>query len=632
MGIKLILLLFIIGKAKGSSSLLKPCVGQEQVLSQVLRDVVSQNKLKGLLLLNTIYRNESKSAVSSVNHLFRHASALTTVVYVNDNFEQNCYLRNISRLNPRGKKKILMHSNLVTTDSTFSIATMDHSWLVYHKKWITRCVRVMRQYFCSIQGVSKTLLIFMVNKRFSKYESLLRRLAKASYTNIDVLEVQRNPKTRSYYKFRLVQFNPYDNTLTNRPYKPGMPIFLNLANDLHNTKLIVQTDLQEQVIIKNWTPCKNYTGYSCLYYFRILYSLETALTQMNASWRHLLYRKLPHRHYYDMSFMPCGIFPRAPEVDTTFIYPAHAEASYFMAPSFYDEITRQTYDVLLSSLFLIIISIFIFCLWSRWFEFDRQTWEPMMVFSMIISVGNPRDPVRAGEYVMFMCLITVAFFFGSDWISGLTEITISTKEERRVQTLDEVRANNITLAFCKVHRLSWTDKELGSLKYKVIGDDFESSRKLYEHVTDMLKHQNLSLSTHILNLLDVQVPQKISMIGKVYARLSFIKESSYTGDMILAVWKRNRAWLNRLNNNLLRFNEYRLKNHPVRSYEKYNIYRKHFGKYSEQLTLEILQEKEDSLITSMEDYYWMILVISGLISLFLLILEVYFFRIFCCLG
>lgn len=245
---------------------------------------------------------------------------------------------------------------------------------------------------------------------------------------------------------------------------------------------------------------------------------------------------------------------------------------------------------------------------------------------MIISVGNPRDPVRSGEYVMFMCLISIGFFFGSDLILGMTEVTIPFEEERSVQTLDDVRANNVTLTFYVVSRLFWTDKELSSFKHKEIGDDFGSARKLYKHVKDMLKYQNLSTSMRIMNLMDVPVPQRISIRGKIYARLSFFKETSIVDDQILAVWQRNRPWSNRLNNNLLKFHEYGLKQHPCMSYEKYNMYYRHFGYYCEDFAMKESKKEEDSLIEEVQEYYLMIIGTSTFIPFLLLLFEMYFFH------
>lgn len=128
----------------------------------------------------------------------------------------------------------------------------------------------------------------------------------------------------------------------------------------------------------------------------------------------------------------------------TIIYPSYLRLVYMIAPSFYDEISQIKIDVLLICALIIVSSIYILWQWSRWFEFDSLTWDPTVIFSMIISLANPRSPNRTGEYVMFITVIAVGFFFGCELILGMTSLSVTRHVERPVETLHDMCLNNIS--------------------------------------------------------------------------------------------------------------------------------------------------------------------------------------------
>lgn len=184
------------------------------------------------------------------------------------------------------------------------------------------------------------------------------------------------------------------------------------------------------------------------------------------------------------------------------------------------------------------ISCFWFC--AKFFKFDRLTWDPAtVIFSMIISVGNPRNPERLGESItLFFTLIMVGFFFGSELVMNLTTVSIKNSVERPTETWNDLQSNKLTLVYFSVpenDEYAW--KNMKKVRYIQIRTNLDNKK----YFRQILRFKNISLTSQLEIMCGNDVPQRLVLSkGKVHVRLSKINEKyvDYSYRM-----KPNRPWL-----------------------------------------------------------------------------------------
>lgn len=591
------------------SVLLKP-YRRDITLKYVLHDVISQNRLRGFYILNAINYKVPKAIELKMKDIIQLTVQLTTVTCMHfKNIEHERFLQNVTRFY-RSKKLTfrgyLMKGNLAANDNTYCIVIVHCRQLTYLHKilLVAQCI------IPSAQSVTQMLVVALVHRKYSKYKSSLELCSTENVYNVDVLEIKVNAK-RSVEgnEYRVLQYEPFKKLFRAQKYRRGLKFFpTNSDINLYGHEILVKTALTKR------KPAKKYE-FSEVYILRY-YPLEAAIKQLNASCRFLLKGEKSKTRAY----MYATLTTVMPNLFEAFIAPPIPRVAYFMAPTFYDTIDQGNFDVWFACLVGICWSITVFWMWARFYRFDRLTWDPFMIFSMIIGVGNPRGPVRPGEYVTFMTVISVGFFFGSDLIFGLTSLSIVRKVERGIETIEDFRANNITIGYSVIPDFNtWTWERMKSLRikyFKMEVSNFHRSHRKY--LKQMYHFKNVSLTTLFFSDFG-SAPQILKLDNVVYARLSGIVET------YLSMWwtmNRNQPWFHDLNYKYMRFHESYLSSLPEQTLYVHKgywmTYINSMRELREQLDLEKHEESEMAIINGL---LW-IYVMSCFLSFVLLVLEV----------
>lgn len=202
-------------------------------------------------------------------------------------------------------------------------------------------------------------------------------------------------RSDGFYKYKLFRYDQYKKVVRIQYYKRGIQFFSNFANNLHRHEIYLQTQLNNQVSEKKWM--KNGGSYITLGIINLW-----TLRQLNGSVRLVLFREV---NKYDINikdeYYACG----GSDIFLATVAPPLPRAAYFMTPCFYDEKQHKYYGILITSLAVIFWTIFSFYYYAKKFRFDQLTWEPTIVFSMIISIANPRNPVNRVETALFRTLV-----------------------------------------------------------------------------------------------------------------------------------------------------------------------------------------------------------------------------------
>lgn len=187
----------------------------------------------------------------------------------------------------------------------------------------------------------------------------------------------------------------------------------------------------------------------------------------------------------------------------------------------------------------------IFVLWRRLISADPVTFTPLSIVEMIFGNGNARNPITKIEIIFFYCLITIGFFFGTDLTSGLTSITFTYKNEKALESFEDLRNNNITIIL-STNRMDSVAKHIrryiidSKVKYEIFPikslkvDKITIPDYFSELVRRTLFSKNLSFSNYFIEIIGVRFPKYILINNEQVAQVSSLKETEY-----IKVWFMN---------------------------------------------------------------------------------------------
>lgn len=585
-------------------------------LQLTIKNVVSQNNIKGFIIFNFIVEKRS-FIVRQAQDVIRQATKVASVACIKYPLKNHKrYYRNISRFGAANKKYMFVHHRLTFSGDTFAIFIIDHNWLK-KKASLINWLETLFMFFQSRHDVSKALVIAVVDKKSSTYKQVFVSLTNKQIYQTNILEVRRNWKSfKESFNYSVVEWNPYVKKCRRKTVRCKNIFSPDLESNLNRHQFIVQSMFDK---LYKLSEVKTLKSAAMLDLFD-LYPFATAVKQLNASCKFVQCTKATINSYKDFHLVRYGEFPRAPDLSSAVLNPMYVQPDYFLAPSLYEARNDSSLGSLTSCLLMVAALIFIFWAISRLHRYDTLTWEPIVVFSMIISTANPRNPVRLRETVMFLCLISVGFFVGNDLIFGMTSTTIYRREENPIESLEDIQNNNITMYLYQVRdkRQNWGSDALSKLKMVQLSL-YTKTKWSVENFKNMLVHRNVCLSTVWLSRLGVDIPQRIIIDSEVCARRTYVNEVYFGCTAV--VYHHNIPCFNKLKYNLMRFHENSLLSYPRLTYERHLSYVKHIGVNVNNLALQWKsKQEEESFVLELQNF-WMIIVAGIILPILLLIGE-----------
>lgn len=539
---------------------IKPCK-RDNTINLIFRSIIAKNELTGFTIFN-FYKKDNPKISSRVNEIISHLTKTTTIASVDSRVSSilHRFRRNVKRFKSNA---FLLQENLIARDKVCMIMIINSQLLAI--KDINNMILNSYHLFSSVQGVFKMLLISVGSTKYKKYKQFLRNMARNHAYSIDVLEIVANRARRlsDTCRYTVVQFNSFSNKLITRRYHKKVTFFPCLVKNLHRKKFTISR-LGPKREKFTWSKGGNKMSFVGIYLL-VAYPLEVALSKSNASLDYMTEIKSA-----DFDVLSCGLFPR---IDMSYMYPPKMKRIYFVLPSMYDEIHSKSYTLFISSLLTITLMVTSFLAWSKLFyDNNNQTWYPIIIFSMIIGLANPRNPVKLAETVLFMCLISVGFFCGSDLVFDVSSVTVIQHVERRLETLDNVIENNITLVFMGSPVKRWPSDIVSNIKW-IEMKKFDDNKCSFEH---LLRFGNVSVTPCYVEMLGVSFPERIMSGTNVLARKSNINDFYYGKMLIVHL---NSPWLHHLSHNILRFHSCGLEKIPKVTAYQLKFYNNAIGKH-----------------------------------------------------
>lgn len=572
-------------------------IRRDSKIQSILQTLIRQNNLTGFLFTSYFYKYSPEN-IFVRKEIIRHASQLATVSLFNSKVKMEKYDRNVTKFySPTYANVPLTRLDLVASDNVGLLIVIDSKFIHRHdESVIIQYISSLVVHFTAVQGVSKILLVPIVQSRFTHYKRLLKKLIKSHLYNVEVLEIQiKRKNSLSSFTHRVIQLRYYENVYTNKLFDSKVKFF-KASRNLHNHKLFTGplNEFEEQV--HSWHTKYKFALHFVMIYLPFYYPIETAMKMLNST----LICQPKRKFYKDIFFEHLDSFPN--------IYTAKISGkpvnTYFIVPTLYDKCYCKSYNLLVTSLLAIAAVIVIFWLWSKTFEFDSRTWQPITIFSMIIGICNPRNPKYLAETVTFMCLILIGFFFGSDLIFGLSAVTLVQETERSIESPEDLNANNISIMLTP---------KIWIKSNKTIAEK-EAYWPLFRQ---MLIYKNVSVSSGLMETLRCQMPDRIIINDRVAATKSNILDIRWGVNWLFDL---NYPLLHVINYNILRFNEGMLSKVP-RAVQYNTLFsdRLNFGK----LIAGIKELENQPLQIAELKNSWMILAIGNVAAIAILMLEIF---------
>lgn len=573
---------------------------RDRVLKSVLRKIVDANELNGFLVCNFILQKRNAEVVAKSQELLREASSCATVVKGDCSLADDRTFRRFMR-NP---VKDLVHYHVAATGKVYIIIILDSGWLLQNIDNPFEAIRFFNLHYSTRLSVTKTLVVTILDKPYKFYKRLLRKVPVKSFYfyNIDVLEIviRRNRKRAApRVQYRVIRFDFFKKNLRVTKYSRKTKFFPDKMKNLHGLKLTMRR-------YPNFNSNNNNDMYRQFGNLMIHYPFECVVKQLNGT------PIFVGPKYNSFACHSINLNIRD-DITTNTLISAKSLSICYVVPVLYDEVQGTDYRQIGFNLIALIAIIFIYQKLRDYLHFDTQTWQLTRIFSMIIGIANPRNPVRFGETVAFALLIAVGFFAGSDIIFGLFSANVVQKVERQLETVEDVIRNNISFGYSVIE-----EKE----RFEMIPNvNWFKIEKV--HVFDnLLTYKNESVVS-TSEYFSLPFPAKVMVNSKIHARRSNIHHSFSTYHVWLVA--RCCPWLQNMNYCLMRYYESFIEKTRETNRIQELLVRLEMKVPIEKLTLK-LQEESEVKTEDIAGGLWSLIALGVVLPLFVLAIEVIFHK------
>lgn len=389
---------------------------------------------------------------------------------------------------------------------------------------------------------SKFLIISIVNKSSYPNKWLLQLYQVESIMNIAILQITVH--ANHTYGFQTFSLNPFTRKFLSESYPSKMTWFEDKTRNLQRRKITL--------CFSDGTNSKR-ASISWLVKLRMMEAIEK---QTNMTTRRITVNARDKSRYTkcDMGFgwdeiirdCTCSKMHRLKIYSFTL--------RCLLVPVLYDVTVVYNVEAFFFKIFVIVSLITTVKFFTALFKMDHEQWYPMMIFGMLLSLPNPREPIARAEYVMLIILLITGFFFGSDLISGLTSNSMVQEIERPISEIIDLRDNNLTVILPTFLKTLEANKEFTDVlnPNKILYCEYSPQ----EHYKMLIIDKNVSLFSDASEYL----PSKLVLDKKLRCRTSGILISFQANmDSI----KFNSPFLDRFSDIQWRFHEASLENHPM---------------------------------------------------------------------
>lgn len=613
---------------KKSSKLNKP----KDKLGFIFQDLKAQLNVKYFVVVSVIPANcKSSIQVRTLDLLIQKMTKTTAAV---------CFLFNHSKFARKGDKPITAYvldyykRNMPATETARFIYVLAPGNRKSVSILFEEILGFAYEYYVGNHSVPKLLMVAIVEKKTGEWKQRLEYLfRRKGFFDINVLEIligRRKSKPNAdviHRCSRMYHLNPFSKQFFSSPIRKGIKWFPDKLHNLHGYPLYVLTtkEVTEMWAQRKVEPDIRQDSIGRTDFIKSLPKVLNVTSKKLSRHQYIFNENKVHLIIFD-KMMP----PRKSKYLVPHIYPMVKPLEQlievmFVPVIYYEEVVESDNTVVLTSVATLVMLVVAIYLWTL--AFDINPWSPLSIFGMIVVQPNPRTPVTRFQYVLFICLIAVGFFFGSELTQGLTSSNIVVPKERKLESFNDLRENNITVLLNQAVRKGRKGKgngmklTPGNVTLEPKWRQFLSNDTFKKRVIEnLLLLQNYSISTAFEDHSGVHFPAKVVENNVVLA-----KKSNIISDwrIITLRMPRSNSYVNRVSDIYWRYFEAGLRNHrDHREYSRKS--RRKFNEFRDQAIDRQMEEEEQlNQMESLSIFFYLV-TIGPLASLVVLILELAF--------
>lgn len=592
-------------------------------LELIFNDLRTQLDTKYFVVVGAITRNCRNSKQVRIFDVLMQKVVKTSIAV--------CFLFHSSKFARKGDKTITPYAlsyykrNMPATETALFV----YALMPGNRRTVYECLEnllsIMYEYHVGDRQVPKVLIIAIVETKTGGWKQMLRSFFRTNgFFDINVLEIlvsRQKSKSNAdmIHSHKMYHLNPFSKKFFSSPIKKGIKWFPDKLNNLHRYPCYTFTAKEATL----WEGRETDT------YFRLnkigrddfikslpkLLNVTLKRMSIPAPGRFNIFGKVsPLSKYFKTHIMPT-VKPLDQLIEVLFV------------PVIYDEeIKSDDNEVLLNvtTLLLLVVTVY---LWTM--AFEASPWSPLSIFGMIVMQSNSQAPVTRSQCTLFICLIAIGFFFGSELTEGLTSANIVMRKERKLENLDDLRLNNITALLNPVG-VRYAEKHNKPFKRSGVKLDGRWRKFIHydyfkkEVIGNLILHQNYSISTAFEEYSGVNFPRTLVDNNIVLAKRSNIVSEWRTVSLRMIF---SNSYVNRVSDIYWRYVEAGLRQtRDDREYKRNST--KAFNKIRDQITGH--QDEGEEPLDQMESLsiFVYLITIGPLVSLIVLIFELVLHKFF----
>lgn len=472
--------------------------------------------------------------------------------------------------------------------------------------------------FASPQSTPKVLLVFVTKQKFKQYDSMLHALFRGTsedkfvmLLNINILEISPKRKTKFgvAFDYNVFQLNPFTRKFAKGQWKSGFKWYPDKLQNCKKFKLNVK-DIKQLEYIPNAHFLPNRDGW------------VTISKIMNITIR--------FRNNEDDR--NCWLICTDDLIFGSKIFAISKPITFYrsrtLVPVIYDITPKSNVTTILLHLLVTAFIVAIFWFFAWLYHFDFITWSTTEIFKLIFGGSTARIITRPAEVALFLCIITAGFFFGGELISGLTTSAIDEETPRIIESLEDLKQNNVTFAYCSAKKMPKNCKcnGFGALLSSGVNLTYVGQltpKNLFSILRNVVRYQNTSLSLFNLDLLGPIMPETITIKDKLLAKKADIPEAfkmySYVSTKV------NDPFIHRISDIIQRYGECRVRRNSKASSSSAKKRKKAFQLEKLDQFFDEEEEEEESSLALQK--LWYFIPISVVLPLIVLLIEICIHRL-----
>lgn len=366
---------------------------------------------------------------------------------------------------------------------------------------------------------AKVLLVTMLEERNCSFERFLQQTWHSYLIDMTILELSE--PNGSAVAAKVHSYNPFSRVYDQRPYASGVEWFPNKMANLHGYP-IRATMVNRAAYIWFQTNSQNYP---IKYKGPDVETLKTLAQSMNFTVElHPDVKPIDDiiNGKIDIIITTLSIYADNVSRAVEYTLPLNFETWCPIIPLEYEYNNHEGQALVGIVINCCVVLVF----WgiSAVLKFDRDLWQPLKIFGLLIAISMPSKPRKTTERVIFFAIIIASSIYSANLFVDLTTVSMTEKTEVDYKTYEELdKSGLVPVVAAGIFNVTFLsdDESFLQLKRKAIAGD-----NMLQNCMDYLKkHRNVTcfLDSNSANMIIYLQARLGNATAKICKHLCYVK-------------------------------------------------------------------------------------------------------------